>query len=75
MNRPKYFWPDIFDPQKRETLSDDEVLADALMAWGNVLMGEVRPDFGETMAWASNKLGVSGTPGSFKELADRRFAK
>jgi hypothetical protein len=65
-------WPEIFqNPAVVNTLEDRAVCSQALHGWARVYgrLGAIPDNFGEVMAAASTRLGVTGTADSFSAYA------
>lgn len=55
-------WPEIFQTENLEGMSNPELCADALMAWGHCHMGNKPPEsFGRVLAQVGKRLDISPT--------------
>ena len=64
----KFEFPESFIKNDIDGLSDEQLCADALIAWDHCHMKVELPEtFSETMAKIAKRLNVLGTPESFME--------
>jgi len=62
------FWPKSFVTGEVTETNNQELCADALMAWANVMSQNEHPQcFGVVMARIAHRLGIDGTPESFMQ--------
>lgn len=75
MNTIKFEYPECFTTGIiDESRPDLALCADALSAWGCVMMKTTIPEcFGDVMTKIAGKIGVLGTPESFSEYANARL--
>lgn len=72
----KMIWPEPFVTGVIPTDSEDALLcAQALCAWANCCIENPPEKFGVVMVDIAHRLGVTGSPDSFRDWADKWLGK